>query len=100
MELPRQHQEPAADLDADLSDLAAQITDADNAIEALRLVGIAVCDLDRGRQTYGHGGPQPAQLDALMHLVHQAQGHVRRARDAVERCERAVSADGEARAAK
>ena len=88
---------PRHDLEADLSDLCAQITDADNAIEALRLVGNAVQELDRGRYQHGHGGAQPEQIDALMHLVHQAQGHVRRARDAAERVETATADNGEAR---
>ncbi|MBK1669633.1 hypothetical protein CKO28_16465 [Rhodovibrio sodomensis] len=99
MDVPCPQQEPTPGLEADFSDLAAQITDADNAIEALRLVGNVVQDLDRDRLTYGPGGAQPEQLDALMHLVHQAQGHARRAREAVERCEQGVAADGEAQAA-
>lgn len=80
----------ASQLDSDISDAAAHLSDADNAMEALRLVGNTICELQRGRDMYGHGGAQAAQIEALMYLVRQVQGHVRQARDANDRCEAAI----------
>ena len=72
----------------DLSEAVAALTDADNALEALRQVALTVERLDRNRLAQGHGGAQPAQLDALMYLIHAAQRHISTARDAGERTER------------
>ena len=82
------------DREADVSEVIAQTSDAENALEALRLVTNVVLDLERGKHLYGHGGPQAAQLEALNYLVHQAQTHVRRSHEAAERIE-AATADGD-----
>ena len=82
----------ADDLEAEVAAIAAEISDAGSALEALRLVAQTVCELERGRQAEGHGGPQAAQLEAMSYLIHTAQRHVKHAGEASERAE-AVAAE-------
>jgi coenzyme F420-reducing hydrogenase alpha subunit len=79
------------DLERDVSELSAQTSDAENALEALRLVANTISELERGRQIHGHGGAQAPQLEALEYLVRTAQQHVRAASEATDRIETATA---------